>query len=106
MTRTIRGRLTVIYGGLFFLAGAVLVGLTYLVVWQILNRSAPKAQDAAALRTLLTQFFGKPETDVRQYEGLTQYIQDLAQQQRADVLSGLLIQSIAALVVVGVIAVA
>jgi len=106
MTRTIRGRLTVVYGSLFFLAGAVLIGLTYLVVWQILNRTSPKTQDAATLRTLLTRFFGKPEADMSQYEGLAQYVQNIADQQRADVLNGLLIQSVAALAVVGVIAVA
>jgi signal transduction histidine kinase len=106
VTRTIRGRLTAIYGGLFFLAGAVLVGLTYLVVWQILNRATPKAQDAATLRALFTKFFDKPETEPGQFDKLAQYVQDIAVQQRADVLNGLLIQSVAALVVVGVIAVA
>ena len=34
MTRrlSIRARLTVVYGGLFFLAGAVLLGVTYVLV--------------------------------------------------------------------------
>ena len=34
---SIRGRLTVLYGGLFFLAGAVLLALTYVLVRQGLN---------------------------------------------------------------------
>jgi len=61
---TIRGRLTAIYGGLFFLAGAVLLALTYLLVWQILNRNTPQMPDSAALRTVLSRvqaaFGGNP----------------------------------------------
>jgi signal transduction histidine kinase len=45
---TIRVRLTVLYGGLFLLAGAVLLGLTYLLVEQRLDQSVLKTNTTIA----------------------------------------------------------
>ncbi|TCO56931.1 sensor histidine kinase [Actinocrispum wychmicini] len=104
--RTIRARLTAIYGGLFFLAGAVLMALTYLLVWQILNRSMPKMPDPQALQTMLARlkitFGGNQE----QVDTLYNVIRDAQEQQRSDVLNGLLVQGAVALVGVGAVAVA
>lgn len=47
---TIRGRLTILYGGLFFLAGAVLLALTYVLVWQVLDSRLETANDVAGVR--------------------------------------------------------
>lgn len=45
---TIRVRLTVLYGGLFFIAGALLLGVTYLLVAQSLDRRVNTTPDLAA----------------------------------------------------------
>jgi signal transduction histidine kinase len=103
---TIRGRLTAIYGGLFFVAGAVLLALTYLLVWQILNRNAPQMPDSGELRTILARvqaaFGGNPA----QVNDLYNAIRDVQEQQRTDVLNSLLAQGVIALVAVGMVAVA
>lgn len=103
---TIRARLTAIYGGLFFLAGAVLMAVTYVLVWQILDRNVPKMPDSQSLQALLARlnitFAGNPQ----QVDNLYNFLRDAQDKQRQDVLSGLLVQGTVALVAVGVVAVA
>jgi signal transduction histidine kinase len=102
---TIRGRLTATYGALFFLAGAILVAVTYLLVWQILNRNAPKLPDSAQLQVVLGRMsisFNGNSTDLSK---LADVIREVQEQQRADVLDSLLIQGAIAIVAVGLIAV-
>ncbi|ONI87377.1 two-component sensor histidine kinase [Saccharothrix sp. ALI-22-I] len=49
---SIRGRLTAFYGGLFVLAGAALLAVTYLLAWQSLNVRLQPFTDAVSLRDL------------------------------------------------------
>ncbi|MEV4318476.1 ATP-binding protein [Actinocrispum sp. NPDC049592] len=101
---TTRGRLTAIYGGLFFLAGAILVAVTYLLVWQILNRNAPKIPDSEALQVMLSRLqisISGRQTDLNQ---LADVIRNVQEQQRSDVLNSLLLQGVIAVVAVGMIA--
>ncbi|MEU4764385.1 ATP-binding protein [Actinosynnema sp. NPDC023794] len=49
---SIRGRLTALYGGLFLLAGAALLAVTYFLVWQSLNGRLQPFTDGASLREL------------------------------------------------------
>lgn len=106
---TIRGRLTALYGGLFFLAGAVFLALTYLLVWQILNRSAPQQPETDGLRQALSRIgtlpFGEGGRQVP-VEELFTAIRAAQDQQRQDVLSSLLTQGGVALVGVGLVAAA
>lgn len=102
---TIRGRLTAIYGALFFLAGAVLVAVTYLLVWQILNRNAPKLPDSAQLQVVLSRMSISVNGSSTDLSNLANVIRDVQEQQRADVLDSLLIQGAIAIVAIGLIAV-
>jgi signal transduction histidine kinase len=103
---TIRGRLTAIYGGLFFVAGAALLAVTYLLVWQILNNKSPAVPDSAALRALLSRVDLPVSGPQPQLEDLVDIIRSAQEQQRADVLNSLLTQGGIALVGLGLIAVA
>jgi len=51
---TIRVRLTVLYGGLFFVAGALLLGVTYFLVEQSLDRRSGANPDVAASLTSIS----------------------------------------------------
>jgi signal transduction histidine kinase len=106
---TIRGRLTALYGGLFFLAGAILLALTYLLVWQILERSTPRSPDSGALRVALSRLGSLPLGESGKeipLEELLDAFQAAQEQQRQEVLSSLLAQGSIALVCVGLVAAA
>lgn len=95
---TIRGRLTALYGGLFFVAGAILLALVYLLVWQILNRSGVDGATAEALRSL-----GAVEPAENRGQ-LATTLQQAQLQQREDILNSLLHRGAIALAVTGLIA--
>ena len=98
---TIRVRLTVLYGGLFFLAGAVLLGVTYLLMSQRLDRDLGDASDLALRNEQLFERFGENGEMVKQA------ILDARaerEQVREDALDSLLTQGGIALVGVGVVA--
>ncbi|MET0133469.1 MAG: ATP-binding protein [Kibdelosporangium sp.] len=106
---TIRGRLTAIYGGLFFAAGATLLALTYLLVWQILNSRASPLPQTDAMRAALLRMGGLPlgpNGESVSIEQLAASIQQAQDQQRQQVLDSLLTQGIVALVAVGLVAAA
>ncbi|MGN9907872.1 sensor histidine kinase [Phytohabitans sp. LJ34] len=97
---TIRVRLTVLYGGLFFLAGAVLLGVTYLLMAQRLDRNLTDPGDLALRNEQVFERFGNPEV-------IKQAIlnaQAEREQLRADALNSLLTQGGIALLGVGVVA--
>ncbi|MBP2323828.1 signal transduction histidine kinase [Kibdelosporangium banguiense] len=106
---TIRGRLTALYGVLFFLAGAILLALTYLLVRQILERSAPQPVDSGALRVALSRLgtlpLGEGGKEIS-LEELVNTFRAAQDQQRQEVLSSLLTQGSVALVCVGLVAAA
>jgi signal transduction histidine kinase len=100
---TIRVRLTALYGGMFFLAGAVLLAVTYVLVRQSLDTRNLGFYDPGALDRL-------PEIIRSRFdpELLAQIQSDLQRQKeqfRADTLDSLLTQGAIALGLVGVIAI-
>lgn len=108
---TIRGRLTVVYGGLFFVAGAVLLGLAYLLVRQGLNSRLGVDTNLAGLRlganlTGSTGVVELPDGSTLNINDLAALIRDREQATRDSVLGNLLTQGSVALVVVGLLAVA
>ena len=94
---TIRVRLTVLYGGLFFLAGAVLLGVTYLLMAQRLegNGSEPAS--------LAVQLLDRLSDDDLRKEAILS-AQAERERLREDALNSLLTQGSIALVGVGVVA--
>jgi signal transduction histidine kinase len=100
---TIRVRLTVLYGGLFFLAGAVLLGLTYLLVKQSLDSRVIRFGPGTAERLpdLIRGRF-----DPATVERLQVDLQAEQQRFRSETLDSLLTQGSLALGVVGIVAVA
>jgi signal transduction histidine kinase len=106
---TIRGRLTALYAGLFFVAGAVLLALTYLLVWQILNRNGQPLPDTGELRRALSQTGSiplGPNGESIRVDELYNVVRNAQAQVRTDVLNSLLTQGVVALVVTGLIAAA
>jgi len=97
---TIRLRLTVLYAGAFFLAGAVLIALMYFYLQQSLtNRPGSAAQGA------VKQFLG--ERGLRNtpvVDSLFKAIGAQAEQERRDTLQGMLMWSLVSLGAVGVAA--
>ena len=89
MRLTVRGRLTLVYGGLFVLAGLVLLGATYVLV----SHQLPAVAGVAA---------GLPPTDVVG----TMTVQRFVAQTREDALHSMLTQGAIALVVVSAAAIA
>lgn len=109
---TIRGRLTVLYGGLFFLAGAVLLALTYLLVWQGLTSRLGASADLPAFR-LGASLPGAEDGTIELADGTSLTINEVAtlirERERATrdaVIGNLLVQGGVALVGVGLVAVA
>jgi signal transduction histidine kinase len=103
---TIRVRLTVLYGGMFFLAGAVLLGVTYLLVKQSLEARGfgfPDRTTAAQLGRL-PDIFGMP-VDRESIEQLADEIRRQQEAFRQQTLDSLLTQGAVALGLVGVAAV-
>jgi signal transduction histidine kinase len=94
---TIRVRLTLLYAGAFFLAGAALVALMYLFLGQALDR-----QLTARLEHLPEQMRTEPGSAQPAHEAQQQLRAQL-QQDRDDTLSTMLLASLVALGAVGVI---
>ncbi|WP_019925615.1 HAMP domain-containing sensor histidine kinase [Nocardia sp. BMG111209] len=102
MTRsTIRMRLTLLYAGAFFLAGAVLIALMYFSLDQWLER-----RPGAALRQILMQNLPEPPMRAKTVftENIYDALVDQAERQRRDTLRAMLGWSLAALAAVGVVA--
>jgi signal transduction histidine kinase len=107
---TIRVRLTVLYGGLFFLAGALLLGVTYLLMEQSLDRRIGAEREIGAFRMQARDLPAPPGAtirvdgrDVPVNEALALFRAD-QQQFRRDTLDSLLTQGGIALVGVGAVA--
>jgi signal transduction histidine kinase len=97
---TIRGRLTLIYGGLFLLAGVVLLGVTYALVSQQLpgNVLVGRVEQGPGAKATLPPVGGGPSTDLQTYA--RQVVKDT----RNNALESLLTQGGIALGMVGVVA--
>lgn len=96
----IRTRLTVLYAGALFLAGALLIGLIYFYLEQSLDH-----RPGAALQTTIRQF--AEQRGARSYprlDSLLTLVTNQAEEQRQVLMQGMLRWSIAALVVVSVLA--
>src|SRR5262249_41270772 len=108
----VRLRLTLLYGGLFLLSGAVLLAITYVLV----THSGPNVAVSASSTTpsggqqSVTIFLGEalppnvrlPEAERR----ITQALQEQAAQQHTEIKHQLLVKSGMALAIMSVIAVA
>jgi len=109
---TIRVRLTVLYGGLFFLAGAVLLGVTYLLVQGQLDQRLGSDSDLGKRSQQIAGALGNGPT-IRLADGTSVSLQQLfesaraeRQQLREDTLNSLLTQGGVALLGVGSVAAA
>jgi signal transduction histidine kinase len=109
---TIRVRLTVLYGSLFFLAGAVLLGVTYLLVKQAIEE--PKSGVMAVSGAKVADPpVGTPATkEIQLTDGrnvsmdtFAKMVQDQQNQARNDLLNSLLTRGTVALAGVGVVAI-
>jgi len=94
---TIRGRLTIVYGGLFFVAGLVMLGVTYVLVSRQLP-TGPAVYKTSQVRVPEATEFGRTQPDVM--------LAKVIDTTRSDALSALLTQGGIALFVVGAAAVA
>jgi signal transduction histidine kinase len=94
---TIRVRLTLLYAGAFFLAGAALVTVMYLFLGQALDR-----QLTARLEHLPEQIRTEPGSSQPTHEA-QQQLREQLQQDRDDTLRTMLVASLVALGVVGVV---
>ena len=106
---TVRGRLTVLYGGLFFLAGAVLLALTYLLVRQGLNSRLGTDTTLAGVRlgaNLADRLFELPDGTELNINDIAELVREREQATRDAVLGDLLTQGGIALVGVGLVALA
>jgi signal transduction histidine kinase len=104
---TIRVRLTVLYGGMFFLAGSVLLGVTYLLVKQSLEARGVGAfpdRGVASQLERLPEIFGAP-LDRSSVEQIAQEFRRQQEAFRQQTLDSLLTQGGLALLLVGVAAV-
>jgi signal transduction histidine kinase len=98
---TIRVRLTLLYAAAFFLAGAALVAVTYFVLGQALDRQLTARANSAehALESTATEPSSQQRAHAAQDALRAQFQQD-----RNDTLNTMLITSLIALGVVGVVA--
>ena len=97
---TIRIRLTVLYAAAFFLAGAILIALTYFYLQQSLDHRPGNGVQAVA-----QQFLG--ERGVRNFPVIDQLLSAVvsqAAQERSDTLQGMLKWSLASLGIAGLLA--
>ncbi|BCB85751.1 sensor histidine kinase [Phytohabitans suffuscus] len=97
---TIRVRLTVLYGGLFFLAGAVLLGVTYLLMAQRLDRNLGTRSDFGVRQEQVRELFPNNPSMVQ----VVQDALDARERMRDDALDSLLTQGGMALLCVGLVA--
>jgi signal transduction histidine kinase len=98
--RTIRTRLTVLYGGAFFVAGALLIAVMYFYVRQSLDNS-PGVNALETAQSFLGQRGMKAHPLL---EDLVTGLSKQAEQQRRDTLRAVLIWSLVCLAVVGLAA--
>jgi signal transduction histidine kinase len=98
---TIRARLTLLYAGAFFLAGAALVTLMYLFLGQALDRQLTAR--LGITRHLADQAATQPGSQAASH-ALQEELRAQFQQDRDDTLSTMLVASLVALGAVGVIA--
>ena len=99
---TIRVRLTLLYAGALFLAGAVLITVMYVYFDQSLDRHA--ANRAAATEQLTAEFLGNTTHDTQNVEQLHEALRAQFQQDRDDTLHAMLLWSLISLAIVGHIA--
>ena len=66
---SIRVRLTVLYGSLFFLAGAVLLGVTYLLVKQTITTTDKASVKIAAIKDTVSPLTKAGEVRPRRRSG-------------------------------------
>ncbi len=95
-------RLTLLYAGALFLAGAVLVTVMYVYFDQSLDRHA--ANRAAATEQLTTDFLGDIARDTQNVAQLHEALRAQFQRDRDDTLQAMLIWSLISLAVIGHIA--
>lgn len=98
---TIRVRLTVLYAGAFFLAGAALVGVMYLTLGQALDRQLTARVGITDHLPELTR--NEPDSTQVAHK-LQQELQAQFEQDRDDTLNTMLVPSFIALGVVGIVA--
>ncbi|MEU0565137.1 ATP-binding protein [Nonomuraea sp. NPDC005983] len=104
--RTVRLRMTLLYGGLFLVSGVVLLAITYLLVrhavmGQVVKSFIPAQGDGSVPSPNMP-----PPGKLRSVELLPAQMQQVAELQRAEVLDQLLINSGIALALMSVISVA
>jgi signal transduction histidine kinase len=100
---TIRVRLTALYGGLFFLAGAVLLGLTYVLVRQSLDTRSLGLSDPDAIARIPELI--RDRFDPTVLASLATEVRDDQQAFQQQTLHSLLTQGSIALGLVGVVAI-
>jgi signal transduction histidine kinase len=98
----LRTRLTLWYGGAFFAAGAVLVTLVYLVVRSSIAANLPDAESSAEAIAQARAHLGMDEAELA---ALVQTVVQRQEDANAATLQAVLLWSVAALVVVGLLAV-
>jgi signal transduction histidine kinase len=98
---TIRARLTLLYAGAFFLAGAVLVGAMYFILGQALDRQL--TERIGATQHLPETTSTEPDSQARAHEAQAA-LQDQFRRDRDNTLDTMLVASLVALGVIGVIA--
>jgi signal transduction histidine kinase len=107
LPRTVRLRLTLLYGALFAASGAVLLAITYLLVRStsylvLVRNGAPGRPEPSGAGTNL----GTSDQIPQQLQGLAQQLRDQAARQHAADLQQLLVQSGIALAIMVVISIA
>nr|WP_042185488.1 ATP-binding protein [Kibdelosporangium sp. MJ126-NF4]CEL16702.1 ATP-binding region, ATPase-like:Histidine kinase, HAMP region:Histidine kinase A, N-terminal [Kibdelosporangium sp. MJ126-NF4]CTQ92069.1 ATP-binding region, ATPase-like:Histidine kinase, HAMP region:Histidine kinase A, N-terminal [Kibdelosporangium sp. MJ126-NF4] len=106
---TIRGRLTALYGSLFFAAGTILLVVVYVLVWQILDRTQPQLPDSESLQVALARIGKLPLGPGGQEISLSELVatvRETQDQQRRDILESVITQGAITLVGVGLVAAA
>ncbi|WP_370947076.1 sensor histidine kinase [Amycolatopsis sp. cg5] len=97
---SLRTRLTALYGGLFLLAGLILLALNYLLVERNLPVGRTVARQAFGSGTMMTDRVYLDPADASAYEMINRSIDEY----RSSALSTLVVQSVIALIVVALLA--
>ncbi|MBG0830335.1 HAMP domain-containing histidine kinase [Planomonospora sp. ID67723] len=100
----LRARLTLLYGGLFFLAGSVLLGFTYLLTARALSQQFLVKIEGGMISGRPPAPSGEPPGGRILRETLTREAEKEIQQRAADVLSEMLRSSLVVLVLIGIVA--